>query len=296
MYAALGPGEDFLGYQSFALHPADYAQALGIFSPPWLGPLISPLAVLPGRWGFVLLLGLTLFAGLFAARTLGGKPLVLLLSAQMSWVLWWGQIDALPLLALALAFLGYTRHSWRLLAVALVLAAVKPHVAGIPVIALWWWSTGSRSKSLAAAAALVALSLAVWGNWPAALAERLVPFSQSTSYRPWNATLGPLALPLIIPALLVPLERPQRLLVLTATAMLVSPYMPYYSTLLLLAFPLPWPLLGLAFLGYLPSLIGTTLAWKGVVLLPLGVLAWVYLSAARSTRTSEALRSVAAAK
>lgn len=294
VYAALGPGEDFLGYRAFALHLADYNLARGMYSPPWLALLVLPLAVLPGRRGYLLLIGLTLGAGLFAARTLGGKPLVVLLSAQMSWVLWWGQIDALTLLALSLAVLGHTRRSWWLLAVGLMLAAVKPHVVAVPVIALWWWSTGSRLRSLAVAAALVALSLVVWGNWPAVLAERLLPFSQSTSYRPWNATLGPLALPLFAPALLVPLGRPQRLLALAATAMLVSPYMPYYSTLLLFVFPLPWPLLALAFLGYLPSLIGTTLAWNGVVLVPLGVLTWVYLRAARASRKPEAPRTVAA--
>ena len=107
--------------------------------------------------------------------------------------------------------------------------------------------------------------------------------------------LGPIALPLFVPALLVPLDPPQRLLALAATAMLVSPYMPYYSTLLLLAFPLPWPLLALALLGYLPSLIGTTLAWKGVVLLPLGALTWVYLTAARAGKKAKAPRTVAAA-
>ncbi|HLC34676.1 MAG TPA: hypothetical protein VJJ70_06735, partial [Anaerolineales bacterium] len=121
-----------------------------------------------------------------------------------------------------------------------------------------------------------------------------LPFSRSTNYRPWNATLGPIALPLFLPALLVPLDRPQRLLALTATAMLDSPYMPYYSTLLLLVFPLPWPLLALAFLGYLPGLIGTTLAWKGVVLLPLGVLAWIYLRAARASWKPEAHTTVVA--
>ena len=294
VYAALGPGQDFLGYQSFALHLADYNLARGIYSAPWLGLLVAPLAVLPGRWGYLLLLGLTLAAGVLAARSLGGKPFVLMLSAQMSWVLWWGQIDGLTLIALLLAVLGYTRRSWPLLAAALILAAIKPHVVAIPVLALWWWTPGSRLKSLAAAGALVALSLAAWGNWPAVLAERLVPFSQSTNYHPWNATLGPIALPLFVPALLVPLGRPQRLLALAATAMLVSPYMPYYSTLLLLAFPLPWPLLALAFLGYLPGLIGTTLAWKGVVLLPLGVLAWVYLRAARASWTPEVHRTVPA--
>ncbi len=282
LYAILAPGQDFLGYRAFTLEWANYDLAHGMFSPPWLAILIAPLAALPVRAGLAALLGMTIAAGWFAARTLGGRPIVLLLSAPMFWVLWWGQIDALALIALALAVLGCTRRSWPMLAAALVLAAIKPHVIAVPVLALWWWSRGARLRSMAVAGTLLALSFVVWGNWLPVVVARVLDFARSTTYRPWNAALGPMALPLFIPALLVPLTRPQRLAALTATAMLVSPYMPFYSMLPLLAFPLPWPLLGLAFIGYLPNLLGTALAWNGMVLLPVGVLGWVYLNAARA--------------
>ncbi len=282
IYATLAPGQDFLGYRAFTLEWANYDLARGMFSPPWLAILLAPLAALPERAGLAALLGLTLAGGWFAARTLGGRPLVLLLSAPMFWVLWWGQIDVLPLTALALGVMGCARRSWPMLAAALALAAIKPHVIGVPVLALWWWSPGARLRSMAAAGALLGLSLLAWGNWLPVVAARVVEFARSTTYRPWNATLGPMALPLFVPALLAPLTRPQRLAALTATAMLASPYMPFYSMLPLLAFPLPWPVLGLAFLGYLPNLLGTSLAWNGMVLLPMGVLGWIYLQAVRA--------------
>lgn len=72
------------------------------------------------------------------------------------------------------------------------------------------------------------------------------------------------------------MERLQRIKALTATTMLVSPYMPYYSTLPLLVFDLPWPAYLFAFSGYLVSLTGTTLAWNSVVLLPILTLVWMY--------------------
>ena len=92
----------------------------------------------------------------------------------------------------------------------------------------------------------------------------------------WNASLGLWALPLFIPALLLPLNRQQRLLALAATAQLASPYLPYYSTILLLCFAIPaWAYL-FAFLGFLPLVLGTTIAWNGVTLLPILLLAWLY--------------------
>jgi hypothetical protein len=291
IYATLAPGQDFLGYRAFTLERANYDLARGMFSPPWLAILLAPLAALPVRAGLAALLGLTLAGGWFAARTLGGRPLVLLLSAPMFWVLWWGQIDVLPLIALALAALGSSRRSWAMLAAALILAAIKPHVVAVPVLALWWWSPGARLRSMAAAGALLGLSLLAWGNWLPVVFARVLDFARSTTYRPWNATLGPIALPLFIPALFAPLSRSQRLAALTATAMLVSPYMPFYSTLPLLAFPLPWPLLALAFLGYFPNLLGTSLAWNGMVLLPLGMLVWIYLRAARPLPSGNSRRA-----
>jgi hypothetical protein len=111
------------------------------------------------------------------------------------------------------------------------------------------------------------------------------------TYESWNASLGLLALPLFVPALLAPLGPRERLLAVTCTALLVSPYLPYYSTVIVLCFSLPGILYVLAFVGYLPTVIGTVAAWNSVVLLPLGVLAWVYWPVAqawwRSRRAGE---------
>jgi len=73
----------------------------------------------------------------------------------------------------------------------------------------------------------------------------------------------------------VPMGRKERLTALTAAGLLISPYTPYYSTLVLLCLPLPAWAYVFAFIGYLPGVVGTTIAWNGIVLLPLGVLGWV---------------------
>ena len=73
------------------------------------------------------------------------------------------------------------------------------------------------------------------------------------------------------------MSREKRLIAITATALIVSPYMPYYSTIVLIAFAIPWWAYLFGVLGYLPGLIGTGLAWNSIVLMPLLVLVWLYL-------------------
>jgi hypothetical protein len=69
---------------------------------------------------------------------------------------------------------------------------------------------------------------------------------------------------------------------MTATALLVSPYMPYYSTILLLCLEIPWWVYPLVFLGYFPVQLGTALAWNGIVAIPILVLGWLYLPMVKS--------------
>ena len=123
---------------------------------------------------------------------------------------------------------------------------------------------------------LTAASVAIWGPWPLWYAQEITNFVGDNHAGPWNASLGWIALPLFIPALFLPLTRYQRVMALTATGLLVSPYMPYYSTIILLVFNIPWWAYLFAFSSYFPNLIGTRLAWNAVALLPLSVLAWLY--------------------
>jgi hypothetical protein len=139
---------------------------------------------------------------------------------------------------------------------------------------------------------LLVFSLWVWGPWPVWYYQGIFGFVGDEHASPWNASLGLAALPLFIPALLAPLDREKRLIALTATAMVVSPYMPYYSTIALMAFAIPiWAYL-FAFTAYLPSLIGMQLAWNTVVLMPLSVLAWIYWPSLRAWLQSRRLKTV----
>ena len=119
------------------------------------------------------------------------------------------------------------------------------------------------------------VTLIVWGPWPVWYGQALLNFVGNQHYSNWNASVGLIALPLFIPALLVPLSREKRLMALTATAYLAVTYMPYYSTILLLCMAVPWWAYIFAFTGYLVPFIGP-LGWNIVALLPATVLLWIY--------------------
>jgi hypothetical protein len=158
----------------------------------------------------------------------------------------------------------------------LAIGSFKPQVCFIPLTALWWWTDKERWKSLAAMFVLLGLSIWIWGPWPLWYLQGITKFVGDQHFAGWNSSIGLAALPLYLPALLVNLPREKRLLALTATTMLVSPYLPYYSTLPLFVFNLPAWFYIFAFIGYLPGFIHSNLPWNSLVLLPLGILAWLY--------------------
>jgi hypothetical protein len=281
VFIAVSPGLEFHNaYTWLVFAPEKLTPNLGIpwtYNPAWLVAFIGPLVSLPGRIGLVLFIVISIVAIVTSSHILKGNAIVALLSAQMAWILWWGQIDGIVVLGVALGWLALEKRMWWLMWLALALATLKPQIGLVPVMAIWWWSESkTRWWSLLGFIALVVFSLWVWGLWPVWVLKGIVLVAQGTQYGSWNSSLGLWALPLFVPAVLMPLERRQRLLALTATAMLVSPYMPYYSTILLLCMPIPGWAYAFAFLGYLPNLLSTAVAWNGIVLLPITVLMWLY--------------------
>jgi hypothetical protein len=276
-YALVGPGLDFFGaYRSLVIENNLASTDSGIYAPPWLATFLAPFIQMPGRAGYIAFMAVSMAIILFGVYTFEGQPLPILISAQLSWVLWWGQIDAFPILALALGWLSLKKKSWIMMLAALAIASTKPQSCLIPVFVMWWWLGHERWKALIGFVLLITASLLIWGPWPIWIIERIYGLASNKSFGPWNASLGLIALPLLIPALLMPLDRKQRLLAITATALLISPYMPYYSTLILFCFPLPWWMGSFAIIGYLPTIIGTHLAWNGITLLPIAILGILY--------------------
>ncbi|MBE9524500.1 MAG: hypothetical protein IMY76_05340 [Chloroflexi bacterium] len=281
LYTMIAPGDDYIRcYTWMVENPeklpevADYPWTL---NPTWLAPFMAPFVSLPGQSGYSIFMLATIAVTIYATKIFGGKPILTLLSAHMFWILWWGQIEGWAILGLVLAWFAYRKKSWPLMFLALSMASFKPQVGLVPVVALWWWSGKDRWKSMVALMGLFIASLFIWGPWPVWYLEGIIKFISDGHSSVSNASVGLFALPLFIPALLLPMDKEKRLIALTATTYLVSPYMPYYSTILLFIFALPgWAYL-FGLLGYFPKIFGTTIAWNGVVFLPLTILVWLYL-------------------
>ena len=154
--------------------------------------------------------------------------------------------------------------------------SLKPQMTLFPAIAIWWWSGRERWYAFAAFLSIVVVSILIWGPWPIWVIEKVFSHMNRGGYDLWNTSIGFYAIPLIVPALYIPLNRRDRLLALTATGILISPYLPYYSTLILLCFPLPWILYIFGFVGYLPNIVTPLGAWKSITLLPVTVLIYTY--------------------
>lgn len=293
VFAFVSPGLDYFGcYTWMVMEPERLprvAEQVWTLNPPWLAPFMAPFVSLPGRAGYIAFMAASLAMIVYSTYILGGKPIPILLSAHMLWILWWGQIEGWGLLAIVLGWYALKREtekadgrSWPLMFLALALASFKPQISFAPVAMLWWWSGKERWKSLAALVATFILSLVVWGPWPVWYAQGIFRFVGDEHAGPWNASIGLIAAPLFLPALLAPMDREKRLIALTATAYLASPYLPYYSTIALLSFAVPWWAYLFGLLGFFPSILGTRLAWNGIVLLPALALVWIYLPILRA--------------
>jgi len=280
LYAVIGSGDEFFdGYRKLVLNPTDLIPTFGnpiMYNPPWLAPILAPFITMPGRSGYVIFIGVTIFMFLYSINIFKGNPIYTLVSAQLFWILWWGQIEGIVILGIALGWVAYKKQSWELLTLALLLGALKPQIGAVPLLAIWWWFGSDRWKSLAIFISVVIVTIIIYGPWPLWIFEGILWITNNTQYGPWNSSIGLLGLPLFIPALLIKLNHEQRLIALIATSVLVSPYMPFYSTIILFLFDIPLWMIVFALIGYFPNVLGTAIAWNGIVLLPISILAWLY--------------------
>jgi len=121
------------------------AEIIPAYYPPWTVPILQCLT-----WDT--LIGLTLSTYIVAvmkrARSVASAALALL-AMPLTWVVWLGQLDGLPLL-------GVLGLPWL---VPLVL--LKPQVAAFAIL--------TKRKYLIVAVGFLLVSLAIWGLWPAKL-------------------------------------------------------------------------------------------------------------------------------
>lgn len=262
-------------YTDVVIRPGAYQHNIAIFNPPWLLPILAPWVTMPGRSGFVLFLFLTLITMVVSTRFLKGNPFFVLVSAQLFWILWWGQIEWLAVSGIALAWYAFLKKSWVWMGIAILLTIIKPQLGIFAVIYLWYCSK-DRAKSAVLVGFVGLVSLFLWGPWPLWLYEHARMMIADPAHLMWNASIGWRAFPLLILVFILKKAPQQKVLALVAATMLFSPYLPYYSTIPLFCFPLPLWFFVFSILGYFPALLGTDLAFRGYVLFPTLVLVHLY--------------------
>lgn len=176
-------GYDWRIFRSAILSGAPYDNP-EFFSPPWVLVILAPFTLLPPGVDIVTLIAVSLFAWIFAARRLGSDwycVVLLLLTPQLWWSVWFGNIDVLIPLGLIMPP-----------QIGLFLVLSKPQIGF--AVALFWLIESIRSgglrKALQIYAPIIIISLLAcipFGFWPARLIGAI-----NTG---WNLSPFPLLIP-----------------------------------------------------------------------------------------------------
>jgi hypothetical protein len=280
VHARLSPGYEFSGvYRDLVLDPSKLVSNFGhamTYNPPWLTPILAPFMILPGKSGYIIFAAATLLMFWWVTRVFSGKFWLVLVSSQLFWIIWWGQIDGLVILGVGLGWEALRKRNITYMVLAMLLATLKPQIGLVPILAIWWWFGRSRWKALLWYGVIFLLTIGLYGLWPVWFVQSVIKVATRTEQSAWNTSLGLWALPLLIPALFIKMERYPRLISLIATALLISPYMPNYSTTILFCFGLPWWFVFFALLGYFPAFLTPQPTVNIIPILPISVLIWLY--------------------
>ncbi|NMC54341.1 MAG: DUF2029 domain-containing protein [Chloroflexi bacterium] len=243
---------DFVDFKAYiATAKGDFSQ---YFYGYWLLPFFQILSWLPFEASYILWIGLSVLGVWFAARVFNGNSTLALLSYQMSSVLFWGQITGILCGLLGLFWWAIHHHRWWLAGLAGLLAAAKPQSGTIFVLLLFLFSnTSVREKIRILLIPLVGfiLSLLFYPGWILEILSRREAVYTAGNISLWQ-WIGPWAMLLILPAVLIPATKQQRFLALSATWVLIIPYFSLPDLLTLFIFPVE---IAPVLLGYMPGIL-----------------------------------------
>ncbi len=264
---------DYLNYRNAAFGDLSF-----YYYAYWFLPIFRALAIFPDIVQLTLFFLVNIGGVWFACRVFGGKALVAVLSYQMLYSLYFGQMSGIIAGGLGLFWWGMANRRWNVAGLALVIACTKYQI-GFPIaLALWLiadLSWGERIRILLVPVIVFVVSLLIYGFWPRDVLERALitnPPVDLGSVSLWR-WFGPLPLLLWIPAVLLPMSPTRRIIIVTATASLALPYFEQADLVALFMLPLGWwPLL--ANIGILFRFVQWT-ALQLVLIMPLALYIWV---------------------
>ncbi|MBC8099130.1 MAG: DUF2029 domain-containing protein [Armatimonadetes bacterium] len=268
----------------------------GFFYMHWVRPVFVLLHVLPLHIGYLLWAALNIGGVWWAARCFNGRPTLVLLSYQLFFVVYYGNIAGVIVGALAVMWWGLNRPStirWRplLIGVAWATACIKPQ-AGVPLGAalLLLAEVDWRTRLWAGWVVLlvIAVSLVVYPGWVEVLYNTLrqTPPDVRGNISLWQ-WLGAPVLLLWLPVIFALRRRPApgvALALVSAALALTSPYFQQTDLLALMVLPIG----GLALVGNVgwAFLVVGWAALKWTVIAPLLIYTWALWHSLRPGRIS----------
>lgn len=256
----------------------------------WLAPLFVALGNLPVTPVYLLWSAASVGAVWFAARVFGGRAGLVLISYQMLYLLYQGQLTGLVIGALGLMWWSMAHRRWYLAGVGFILAATKFQTGmtfGLILLMMAPLAWAERLRILVIPFVVAGLSFVLYPGWIfttlATLQANPPDMSGNISLWRW---IGAWALVFWLPPLMIPLGWQRRLMALVATATFAVPYFQQVDLLALFVLPVGWlPLLGN--LGYLIT-VADYAALQMLVVLPLTLYlfilvptVWEWISARR---------------
>lgn len=287
-------------------------ETLDVYHPQPLFALLIPFAAVGEFAGYLALALLTIGAVAWTYRAFTSEasawPLLFtFFSYPFLFVMWWGQLSGLELLAIVVAFEAWRlRRPWFLGAAYTLMALLLPNL--LLIAAYWLWETIRRWRwrhvavSILLPLLVLFTSLLPYGYWPADWYLSIVHKTGLSNFTSlWTLPIPPwLKLLLaIVPILLVAIlwpgkPSPKAIAFLLATSYLISPYVTTYRLLPLYAVALPilvrnlWTGLFYWLISFLP-LLGPFVQWPPYIdLAHVVILLAVYLPLALITQQTSA--------
>jgi hypothetical protein len=258
----------------------------------WLLPFLKIFAILPFPASYFLWITLSILGVWFAARVFDGKSVGALLSYQLPYVLFWGQISGIICGFLALFWWAMHQKKWFLAGLALLIAAAKPQTGGMFAFFLFILADipwREKIHALFVPCVGFLLSLIFYPGWIGDLFSRRgspIAFSNVSLWQ-W---IGPWGLLLLIPAIVIPMDRQRRFLALTTACILSIPY--FLQADLLTLYIFPTGILSVL-LGYVPGVMLQFFSYAGQpsgVIVPLVIYDSQIYKAVKQMRNVEAER------
>lgn len=251
-----------------------------VVTPYWSLLLSLIPAQAPEPFGYLIWITIGSLLVLVTTHRFNSPLLAVLLSYQMSWVLFYGQIDPFILFGIGLGYEAIINKKPILLGLSISLVTIKPQIGSLLAI-YFFFSSPSKAKTALIFLLIVLATLLIWPGWPERLIfEQILPFMDRPNNNWTNTSLGiPFWVGSIfsILSLMSPMSLKNKIPLLLATNLLVSPYSTIYSQLSLLSIGLPYLFNIFGFIPWAVAIIAGPFGnWHWSFIFPLSVVVYLY--------------------